>query len=122
MSVAVFIATAFGGGVCVGALFGYIGGRRSSREELDGAVELIAAMNAAPDRDDLAEVALKPERTGEHRPVMYQQTDEETLPAPATWECATHLQAPLDDDTGTGTIAHLRSGEWAPAAPRRAER
>jgi hypothetical protein len=56
------------------------------------------------------------------------QEELDALPDPdvddATWTRAYHLQVAQNrqapdpqDDTGTGTIAHLHSGEWAPAAP-----
>jgi hypothetical protein len=95
---AVLLASALLAGAALASPFAYIAGRRSSREELAGAVDLIEAMNAAPERDDLA---LPPERTGEQPKVQLYD-----------WETE-----PDGDDTWQGTLGYLHSGEWAPAAP-----
>lgn len=87
MSAVIITACAGGFLSAVTAVCGYIAGRRSSSEELAAAELAQQVRNAAPDRDALA---LPPERTGEH-PVAYDWATE-------------------PDDTGPGTLAHLRSG------------
>lgn len=129
MSTAVFIATAFLAGAALASPFAYIGGRRSSREELAAAQRLIEVMNAAPARDELAEVALPPERTGQHRKVeLYDQDADVSYPLVEALEGVGRTigrhAAPDPDDTAEGTLAYLHSGEWMPAAPapKRVER
>jgi hypothetical protein len=68
MSTAVLVTAALGAGLSLGSVLGYVAGRRSSREELAAAQMAWAVQNNAPDRDDLA---LPPERTGEHPVALY---------------------------------------------------
>ena len=97
MSAAVILT--FGGGLlcATGAVFGYVAGRRSSREELAAAQMAWAVQNSAPIRDDLA---LPPERTGEHPQVqLYDQEAEGPFPVDA--EFRTFVSSaidPSDDD------------------------
>lgn len=82
MSTAVFVFASLLGGAAMASPFAYIAGRRSSREELANAEQAVVTANASAARDDLAEVKVRPERTGEQPAVeLYQQTDEETLPS-----------------------------------------
>ena len=78
MSVAVILASAGLACVAVGAVAGYVAGRRSAREELAAAEAVWVAQNNAPVRDALA---LPPERP-------------DTIPGPYDWDVTTTRSLP----------------------------
>lgn len=130
-------------GVALGAVCGFFGGRRSARGELESAHEAWAAQNAAPERDALA---LPPERTGDlpvvdipswqhsGEPAITERcescggvgnvrlADESVLCRGCEGLLVGHQPMELhewqatQDDTGPGTVAHLREsgvyGRW----------